>query len=1178
MRAERLEVIASLKAAQVYQSLSTYFYQAYLLSTRDQTSLALTRYRAGNTTADNWSIVNSYFNSTFSASQSITAIAIFDITGTLAYFTSVDPIGRFEDALFPAMNGNSSILSSLRDESAIISGPLYNSYDSRYLFSFTFPIMSNTTIFLDFTQLSGYMSVVFQTGGFQSIINDTTGLDDNGMMYLLSANNGTGSESNNIMVQALLPATNLQETIPGIYPLSEVSAVDTAVTSNRPGSIINSYFFSKNKVSVGYALCAAFSGLWVIIITEPHSTVYSPIYRLRNITLISGFAVLFCCTLVIVVCVHFGVQPIYSLKQAAEQTTLSFHDSNNSNDSGNGPLKSDPPHQHKSSNSVQEKHLPPTHKFSFLKSRISSSSFWNFLSKSQTLHDKSSEISPPQTPTIGSFRSSISLPPENESCSPATAVNQSASSSDRTQHHSPSNVAILASSSMATGINMSQLDLAHGNNQSKVQASNELVIKNKEGPGNQSSPRTPEISPTDEITPRRRMLIPARVKMRENRFFTDELMSLEYSFNRMADELEKQYTHLEDMVRDRTKELEAARVQAENANEAKSLFIANITHELRTPLNGILGMTAVSLTENDPAKVMRSLKVISKSGVLLLNLLNDLLTFSKNQIGNISIEEKEFVLGEIVTQLKSIYTKQANDKNISLEYDVSPPTAKEMVLFGDSGRILNVLFHLISNSMKFTPKDGKIQVLIKCLQICDQSISSDDESNTNISGYTTAPSSRANTADCVPSTSVEGDVTTDQDSMHMLSLVTSPMSMSEKSPPNSFPIPDGTNNSDDSMALTSFPSNINSSNSADHSSTFQTPKSNFEVLSEPRPCIFRFEVQDNGPGVDPSRLEQLFEPFVQGDQALSRRHGGAGLGLSICKQLVSLMGGTIMLRNTDASESHGGLVVTVDLPLKQTRVLLSDHLEEQYYSLNGRSRHNSVQSEKVSLERQPSMSIPICTTESVTAMLGNQAVPKQKDVSNGESYFEYRPKFKKKHSSSTIHLSKLSTPQSLVVHGDVSSPHEIRAHVLVAEDNMINQEIMKRMLGLEGIRDVELAFNGKQAVVKIEDAIRRGIHYDIVFMDVQMPTMDGLQAASIIRTELGYGYPIVALTAFAEEENVQQCLAAGMDSFMEKPIMRKSLREVLVKYCPVGSLNEALPSVSNFESMLNSPGSPSTPM
>lgn len=136
----------------------------------------------------------------------------------------------------------------------------------------------------------------------------------------------------------------------------------------------------------------------------------------------------------------------------------------------------------------------------------------------------------------------------------------------------------------------------------------------------------------------------------------------------MTDELLFQYTSLESKVAARTQELEISKKAAEAANESKTLFIANISHELKTPLNGILGMCAVCLAEDDLSKIKHSLQVVYKSGDLLLHLLNDLLTFTKNQIGQqLSLEEREFHLNDIKTQILTIFTKQVHEGHINFE-------------------------------------------------------------------------------------------------------------------------------------------------------------------------------------------------------------------------------------------------------------------------------------------------------------------------------------------------------------------------------------------------------------------------------------------------------------------------------------------------------------------------------
>ena len=234
---------------------------------------------------------------------------------------------------------------------------------------------------------------------------------------------------------------------------------------------------------------------------------------------------------------------------------------------------------------------------------------------------------------------------------------------------------------------------------------------------------------------RRAFRIPSKVQDRKH-FIHDELTDLTQTFNEMSDELMMQYERLEERVQQRTAELELSKKAAEAANESKTLFIANISHELKTPLNGILGMTAVCMSEDDPAKIKRSLGIIYKSGDLLLNLLTDLLTFSKNQVGQyLSLDEKEFRLRDVSSQVLAIFDKQGKESKIDLrvvfEGPVEPSNGdgfitrnpygppgtgriKDMIVWGDYHRILQVVINLVSNSLKFTPPGGSVILTIRC--------------------------------------------------------------------------------------------------------------------------------------------------------------------------------------------------------------------------------------------------------------------------------------------------------------------------------------------------------------------------------------------------------------------------------------------------------------------------------
>lgn len=1049
---------------------------------RDQIGLALTRYRAGNTTGSNWVDVASYFNSTFGTSQSITAVGIFDLSGVLVYFTSVNVTGRFEDKLFPPMIEDPANLPSVKRQSAYIAGPLYNQYDESYLMSMTFPVMGNTTIFVDSAQLSGYVSVVFKTESFRAIINDTTGLDDHGMMYLFGGINMTADHPT---VKALLPATNTPTIIPGVHGLDEVPAVDLAIKLKEPGSIIKSHVLSQYGLAVGYSLCKIFSVLWVVVITEPHSAVYAPIDRLRNIAIVAGVAALVFCTVVIIGCVHLGVQPIYRLKQAAEQTTISFHES------GDDP----------SSTSYSDKD----------ERRGSQSS----KSKRQSLLSK----------MFGW--------------------------------------------------------LIRDNN----------TTQSSRGSPNEGVPVSPML---ENGTEKKRMLVPARVKILEYRFFSDELVSLQYSFNRMADELEKQYNHLEDIVIERTKELEKAKQEAENANEAKSMFIANITHELRTPLNGILGMTAVSMTETDLTKISRSLKVIARSGMLLMNLLNDLLMFSKNQIGKTRLEETSFCLSDIYYQLENALSDRSED----IEYEVGnngqgSDVIEElrMGLYGDLGRIVQILFHLVSNGLKFGPEGSKVIVRMQCVAgNYHHAIGSNiDNYNFNMEVNSNNNGSQAIPMSSVSSSQTFSSASTSTSTNHLaLNLV------GEISNGNSFSS-NATNISNlnsgrhsNSTALSNRMSlstpthtrqSVGTNSSIQHSNYEESgsddPDQVALIFEPPLPVWFQFQVEDNGPGVDLEKTEELFEPFVQGDQALSRRHGGAGLGLSICKQLVGLMGGTIALCNRNqnpASGENGGLIVTVRLPLKQTSVL-----------------------------KQPKDFTPPETSErgSVSIipefMLGDDS-PSVTKVSNPSrsksvvtSYFDYRHGSSNTGGTGGKVVTTPITPGTVTIStSEAEQREEDQPHILIAEDNIINQEILKRMLMIhfQKLRpssksdsqggdnftttsdihtqpvtpQISFAMNGEHAIAKAEERMRSDKVFDLIFMDLQMPRMDGLEATKRLR-EMGYLNPIVALTGFVDDDNrandtegedlgggVAGRDSRGLDGWLEKPIVVKKLDEILDKF------------------------------
>ena len=125
-----------------------------------------------------------------------------------------------------------------------------------------------------------------------------------------------------------------------------------------------------------------------------------------------------------------------------------------------------------------------------------------------------------------------------------------------------------------------------------------------------------------------------------------------------------------------------------------------------------------------------------------------------------------------------------------------------------------------------------------------------------------------------------------------------------------------------------------------------------------------------------------------------------------------------------------------------------------------------------------------------------------------------------------------------------------KLRVLVADDNSTNIEVVSRMLKLEDVYDVTIAKDGQEAYDLVKATMEKNGSFDVIFMDVQMPNLDGLQSTRLIR-EMGYTYPIVALTAFSEESNVKECIDSGMDEFLAKPIRRPALKQVLKKFATI---------------------------
>ncbi len=525
--------------------------------------------------------------------------------------------------------------------------------------------------------------------------------------------------------------------------------------------------------------------------------------------------------------------------------------------------------------------------------------------------------------------------------------------------------------------------------------------------------------------------IPGKVQDHKH-LVDDELTDLTRTFNEMSEELMMQYERLEERVKERTQDLEISKKAAEAANESKTAFIANISHELKTPLNGILGMCAVCMQEDDHTKIKRSLGIIYKSGDLLLHLLTDLLTFSKNQIGqHLTLDEREFRLADVCSQVVSIFEKQAKDGAIKLGVKYQGPQdssetasdtpfqpgfgpygtgrVRDMFLWGDQHRILQVIINLVSNSLKFTPPNGSVNVRIRCVG------DAPERPESTRKGSLHSRQSRQSKKYSPRGSRRFGRMTSDSGSSPSPRL--------------------------EGQERAKYPDTALHINGKEPKSI---PTVAIREWSSPPPPIgarvllFDFEVEDTGPGIPEDQQQRVFEPFVQGDIGLNKKYGGTGLGLSICSQLASLMKGSIEL----TSEVGVGSKFTMRIPLK----FIKERADSTTGSIGG-SRRNSTNLDPHAYDdhspiRQMSSSEFSLTSGEVAPVINSFDTPAQPRLVGLSQPFFAAP------SPMESPEKQLAAIESVTSQAALSGD---KVRVLVAEDNKVNQEVVLRMLKLEDI-------------------------------------------------------------------------------------------------------------------------------
>ena len=548
------------------------------------------------------------------------------------------------------------------------------------------------------------------------------------------------------------------------------------------------------------------------------------------------------------------------------------------------------------------------------------------------------------------------------------------------------------------------------------------------------------------------------------------------------------------------KEYEEKAQKAENASKMKSLFLANMSHEIRTPLNAIEGFSRVIVETDSPEDRMKFFEIIESNNNRLQSLVNEILDLSRVESGEIVIKKSPTDLHDLCQGIKNLFKFRCPD-TVRLEWENPLMTVSFNT---DANRLTQVFSNLISNALKHT-SSGKISYGYKIINEGQQIQFFVDDTGSGIA---------KEDIDHIFETYVSRDAETTKNG-YGLGLPLCKIIVETDSPEDRmkfFEIIESNNN-----RLQSLVNEILDLSRVESGEiVMKKSPTDLHDLCQGIKNLFKFRCPDTvrleweNPlmtvnfNTDANRLTQVFSNLISN----SLKHTASGR-ISYGYQIIN-DGQQIRFFEEDT----GNGIAKEDM----------DHIFETYVSRDAETTKNGY-----------GLGLPLCKI--IVEKLGG-SITVQSELGKG-SRFEFTLPFEG--TIGGIDTNKPSTTtnvRTIRISGRSDDPNKQK--ILVAEDEDSNYELVK--IVLQKRYKLLRAHNGIEAVTINEDE-----HPDLVLMDIRMPEMNGLDATRIIK-EVSPSTPVIALSAYAFEENIRDAKDAGCDEFMAKPFKVEALIEMVKKY------------------------------